>query len=130
MNRNDFYKAATIFILLHAVMFASAQDKTTVKAAVDKNSILIGERLNLTLEADIPENEPIRFFVIDTIPHFELTKHKIDTTNTSEGTLLKQVISLTSFDSGRWVIPAFSLGENFSTDSIAIDVAFSPMDTA
>jgi hypothetical protein len=131
MNRIDFYKAALFLIVLHSVIFAAAQaqDTTSAKATVDKNKILIGERIQLTLEADIPENEPIRFFVIDTIPHFELDKKKIDTTNTSGGTFLKQVISITSFDSGHWVIPAFSLGEKIATDTIPVDVSFSPMDS-
>jgi hypothetical protein len=107
----------------------SAQSKITVKAAIDKNKILIGERIQLKLQADIPENEAIRFFMIDTIPHFELDKQKIDTSYNSEGTSLKQVISVTSFDSGHWVIPAFSLGEKIITDTLPVDVAFSPMDS-
>jgi hypothetical protein len=107
----------------------SAQSKITVKAAIDKNKILIGERIQLKLQADIPENEAIRFFIIDTIPHFELDKQKIDTSYNSEGTSLKQVISVTSFDSGHWVIPAFSLGEKIITDTLPVDVAFSPMDS-
>jgi hypothetical protein len=109
-----------------AIVFASAQEKTTVKASVDKNKILIGEQLVLTLEANIPQNEPIRFFYIDTIPHFEfIAKPPIDTTNTSDGTILRQAIRITSFDSGHWVIPAFVLGEQGVTDSIPIDVVFS-----
>ena len=130
MSRNDFYKAVSFLFLLHAVIPAAAQNKTTVKATVDKNRIFIGERIRLTLEADIPENEPIRFFIIDTIPHFELDRQRIDTSNTSEGTFLTQVIHITSFDSGHWVIPALSLGETATTDTIPIDVAFSPMDSA
>ena len=116
--------------MLLAATLLTAQNKTTVKATVDKNKILIGERIHLTLEADIPENEPIRFFIIDTIPHFELDKQRIDTSYTSEGTFLKQVISITSFDSGHWVIPALELGEKIVTDTIPIDVVFSPMDSA
>jgi hypothetical protein len=129
MTTNDFYKAAIFFFLLHAATAAFAQNKTTVKATVDKNRIFIGERIQLTLEADIPENEPIRFFIIDTIPHFELERQKIDTANTSEGTSLKQIIHITSFDSGHWVIPSLVLGENLATDTIPVDVSFSPMDS-
>jgi len=130
MSRNDFYKAISFVFLLHAVILVAAQNKTAVKATVDKNRIFIGERIRLTLEADIPENEPIRFFIIDTIPHFELDRQRIDTSYTSEGTFLKQVISITSFDSGHWVIPALSLGEKATTDTIPVDVVFSAMDTA
>ena len=129
MSRNDFYKAVSFLFLLHAVILVAAQSKTTVKATVDKNRIFIGERIRLTLEADIPENEPIRFFIIDTIPHFELDKQRIDTSYTTDGTFLKQVISITSFDSGHWTIPSLSLGENIRTDTIPVDIVFSPMDS-
>jgi hypothetical protein len=109
----------------------AAQKKTIAKATVDRNKILIGEHIQITLEADIPEKEPILFFIIDSLPHFEvLDKQKIDTSNTSDGTLLKQVISITSFDSGHWVIPAFALGEKVVTDTIPVDVVFSPFDSA
>lgn len=131
MIQNDFYKAVSLFLLLHAAFLVTAQNKTTVKASVDKNRILIGEQIRLQLEADIPENEAIRFFVIDTLSHFEiLDKSVIDTTNTDNGTFLKQAILITSFDSGHWVIPRLMLGEKVATDSIPVDVAFSPIDTS
>jgi hypothetical protein len=129
MNKSDFYKTISSVFILLAATFVTAQSKTTVKASVDKNRIFIGERIRLTLEADIPENEPIRFFIIDTLPHFELDKQRIDTSYTSNGTFLKQVIRITSFDSGHWTIPSLSLGEKITTDTIPVDVVFSPMDS-
>lgn len=107
--------------------FVAGQTGTTVKASVDKEKILIGEHIQLKLEVNIPENEPIRFFSIDSIPHFEfLDPGKIDTANTSNGTRLVRVIPITSFDSGHWVIPSFSLAEGIQTDTIPVDVGFSP----
>lgn len=104
-----------------------AQGQTVVSATADRSQILIGERIQLTLKADIPENQPIRFFQLDTIPHFEfINLGKIDTANTGSGTILSQKIIITSFDSGHWVIPAFPLGETMFTDSITVDVGFSP----
>lgn len=127
MSRNNSYKAIfSSLLLLLTVLVADAQSKTSVKAAVDKNKILIGETIQLSLEADIPENEAIRFFIIDSIPHFEIKeKQKIDTSNTSDGTVLRQIIFITSFDSGHWVMPVFVLGENIATDTIPVDVVFS-----
>lgn len=126
MIKRIFYKIIPGCTFLCSVIFAAAQNKTTVKASIDRNKILIGEPIQLKLEADIPENEPIRFFTIDTLPHFEfLGKQKIDTSNTSDGTLLTQVIRITSFDSGYWVIPALVLGENIETDTLPVDVGFS-----
>lgn len=125
-------KAIPSLLFLFVVIICNAQT-TTVRASVDRNNILIGEQINLVLEADIPENEPISFFEVDSIEHFEfLLKGKIDTANTSKGTELKQLFRLTSFDSGRWVIPAYSLAhsDNLRTDSIVINVGFMAMDTA
>jgi LPXTG-motif cell wall-anchored protein len=126
--RNAFFNTT---ILVTVASFLSlpvaAQIKTVVKATVNRTQILIGEPIKLTLETDVPEHEPIRFFQLDSIPHFEfLNRQKIDTVNTGSGTVLTQVMEITSFDSGHWVIPSMSLGENLATDSIAVDVGFSP----
>ncbi len=127
MNNRLFNSVIIIAAIIFLPVNAAAQDKTTVKASVDKSQILIGEPIRLTLEADVPEHAPIRFFQIDTLPHFEfLNIQKIDTSNTGSGTVLSQVFQITSFDSGHWVIPSFSLGENITTDSIPVDVGFSP----
>ncbi len=121
----------SLFFLLIAVV-CNAQNKTTVRASVDKTTILIGEPINLVIETDIPENEPIGFFTIDSITHFEfLQKGKIDTSNTNKGTALKQLFRITSFDSGQWVIPSYHLpqSEDLKTDSIIINVGYMAMDT-
>ena len=125
--KNDYFYKATITIIAALLSISgTTQDKTTVRASVNRSQILIGEPIKLTLEADIPEHEPIRFFQLDSIPHFEfLNIQRIDTANTGSGTNLSQVIQITSFDSGQWVIPAFSLGEDIATDTIPIDVGFS-----
>ena len=126
MIKQNFYKAILFNLTVLFATLVSAQNKTTVKATVDRSQILIGEQIRLTLEADIPENEPIRFFQLDTLPHFEfLQKEKIDTSNTGSGTRLQQVILITSFDSGHWVIPMLPLGEQAITDSIPVDIGFS-----
>lgn len=131
MRNNFFYRIAIASVLIIVTATVAAQSKTVVKAIIDKPKILIGEPLRLTLEADIPEHEPIRFFQFDSIPHFEfLDRPKIDTSNTGSGTMLRQVIMLTSFDSGHWVIPALSLTDAIRTDSIPVDVVFSSFDPA
>jgi hypothetical protein len=129
MTRTFCYR--TIFYLIALILpgIVAAQRQTVVSATLDRSQILIGERLQLSLKADIPENQPIRFFQLDTIPHFEfISLGKIDTTNTGSGTTLSQKITLTSFDSGHWVIPALPLGDAVFTDSIPVDVGFSPFD--
>ena len=127
MRNNLFYNTTINIVALFFSVIAAAQSKTTVKATVDRSQILIGEPINLRLEVDVPENEAIRFFQVDSLPHFEfLDVQKIDSANTGSGTVLTRIIRITSFDSGHWVIPSLVLGQNIATDSIPVDVGFSP----
>lgn len=122
-------KATFIILSVCFAAMAAAQTRTVAKATVDKNRIVIGEQIELQLEADIPEHAPISFFSIDSIPHFEFIQiSPIDTTNTSEGTVLTRRYRITSFDSGSWVIPSFVMAGDVVTDSIAIEVGYSPFD--
>ncbi len=126
MRNKFFYKTTITTIAVLFTLLVAAQSKTTVKATIDRSQILIGEPIRLTLQADVPEHEAIRFFQIDSIPHFEfLSLPKIDTVNTGNGTILSRVIHITSFDSGHWVIPSFYLGDSIATDTIPVDVGFS-----
>lgn len=132
MKQRRTNRAIHSLLFLLIAFLGNAQNKTIVRATVDKNSILIGEHINLILEANIPENDPIGFFNVDSITHFEfLLKGKIDTTNTNKGTVLKQLFRITSFDSGQFVIPSYRLpqSEDLKTDSIIINVGYMPMDT-
>lgn len=123
MIKRNSYSITLLLTGIFCSVLVTAQTK--VRASVDKTAILIGEQVNLRLEADIPSNQPIRFFQLDSLPHFEiLEKQKIDTSDTEGGTLLAQVIRITSFDSGHWVIPQFVLGGNLATDSIGMDVGY------
>ena len=129
MIKRIFYKAAILFTCICITSNLVAQQSIVVNATVNTNRILIGQPFTLTLSVEVPENEAIRFFSLDTIPHFEfLEKQNIDTTNTNTGTKLTQTFRMTSFDSGSWVIPAFVLAEKISTDSIPMEVTFSPFD--
>lgn len=126
MTRRILKNTIYLLLLLMPAKAVWTQSGVKVKASVDRNRILIGEHFTLYLEADIPETEAIRFFNLDTLLHFEfLDKQKIDTSNTSEGTVLKQEIRMTSFDSGRWVIPSMVLDQGIATDSIVMEVVFS-----
>ena len=132
MKEHQINKAIHFILFLLVAFAGNSQTRTTVHASVDKTNILIGEQINLVIEANIPENEPIGFFSPDSIVHFEfLQKGKIDTANTTKGTILKQLFRITSFDSGQWVIPSYTLpqSENLKTDSIIINVGFLPMDS-
>ncbi len=127
MNRKLIHSIFLFFLVNVFPVCTLAQQSLSVSASVNRGSIFIGEHFILRLQVEIPDNEPIRFFTVDSLPHFEiLEKKSIDTSNTSNGTRLLQEIRLTSFDSGQWVISPFVLTGNFATDSIRIAVSFSP----
>ena len=125
------HKILSLFSFLFFAIVSHSQNKIAIKANVDKNHIVIGEQIHFNLEADFPLHEPMRFFLIDSIPHFEiLEKKKIDTVDNNGGIKLSQALTLTSFDSGHWVIPPLEMpgDKPLFTDSIPIDVGFSPFD--
>ena len=125
------HKVFFLFSFFFPALVSNAQNKVTIKSGVDKNKIVIGEQIHLTSEADFPVQEPMRFFTIDSIAHFEiLERKKIDTVDYREGIKLSQSLHLTSFDSGHWAIPSLELPADkpMYTDSIVVDVGFSPFD--
>ena len=125
----NFLRVIFSFVLVLSVQYGLAQSSITIKASVDKNKILIGEPLLLTIETQIPENAAIKFIVIDSIGHFEfLEKPIIDTVSTKSGTTIKGIYKITSFDSGHWVIPSFILSDILKTDTIPVDIVFSDFD--
>lgn len=120
----------TIFFFLATCSLITAQ--VYVKSSVDKNRIVIGEPINLTLEAYIPLGQQITWFPLDTIPHFEfLKKLPPDTVESIEGKKITQVLAITSFDSGQWEIPQLELKvlkQSYYTDTVLVDVGFTPFD--
>ncbi len=113
----------------------------SVKAAVDKNNILIGEQIHYSVSTSMPDNtyRLSWFNISDTIGRFRVVKeNKIDSTNPNGNIAFSQEITLTSFDSGRQVIPSLVINMetlqgdssfNLLTDSIPIQVSYSPIDS-
>ncbi len=126
------FKKQILFLFsLFIVQLITAQDGTTIKASVDKNKILIGEPIQLTVEVYLSPESVKKFIPIDSIEHFELLdKPVIDTTSNDGGLNIKGVYKITSFDSGHWVIPSFVLSKDVKTDTIPVDVVFSDFDPA
>lgn len=124
-------KNRSAHILLACLLMFSAFSsfaQVNAKATVDKDRILIGEPIKLTLQVYAPLGQDFSWFALDTIPRFEfISKSKIDSTETVDGKKLEQQLVITSFDSGSIVLPplAIAAGANtFFTDSIAIEVGY------
>lgn len=130
MKRKSLYITGCLLFLVTS--FVSFSQTVMVKAAIDRNKILIGEPITLKLEANVPNGTEASWFPLDSLSHFEFVeKGKIDTVATAEGKTYKQTILITSFDSGRWAIPSLPLqsgNKSFLTDSIPVSVAYSNFD--
>lgn len=124
-----FYRLILSFLLFFVAKNVYPQGGAVIKATVDKNRILIGEPMLLTVEAKLSPEATIDFVNIDSIRHFEfLESPHIDTASSDGSTTIKGVYKITSFDSGHWVIPSFVLSGSVKTDSIPVDVVFSDFD--
>lgn len=122
-------------LILFLFLFQSSQAQMVnmISARVDKQRILIGEQINLTLSALVPVNGSVQWINIDTIPHFEIVKaSKVDSQLVEKNVRLTQTLTLTSWDSGRWVIPSFSLAaaKNRKSEALMIDVGYTSADPA
>ena len=96
---------------------------------VDTTNIRIGEQIEYKISVDKQENVIFPKLVLDSLKKVEVVEElKTDTTETK---YIKKYI-LTSFDSGRYVIPRQQVYINtkkFFTDSLLIDVATVKVDT-
>jgi len=128
--------------LMACFSFLFLYAQPTVKSAVDRNEILIGEHFKLTVEANfIADARQVRWLSVpDSLQHFEvINRSKIDSLySNNQLSGITQTFTFTSFDSGKWVLPSFLIGiepakgdttYNYFTDSVPITVSFSASDT-
>ena len=112
----------------------------SVSTSIDKKAILIGEHINYELRFTLPTPDlSVDFNIPDSIPHFDIiSKKKFDSSDKQGNHLVFQRILFTSFDSGKWSLPSFSVKIRnarspsvfiLNTDAIPIDVGYSPEDS-
>lgn len=127
-----------IFLLLLSFVTIKSQAQS-VEVKADKSSILIGERLQYDLTCKLPSpGYAINFKFPDSVSRFEVIENNnFDTTRNSNEFLVHKKIIFTSFDSGAWFIPSFEVlierpnfSRTFHTDSILVDVGYSPADSS
>jgi hypothetical protein len=119
-------------LLLFILLFSSTQtfsQRISVAATASDQSILIGEQFQLTLGVSAPVNQKVDWFDIKDLPHFEiLNRSKIDSQVNGNKKMLVQTLTLTSWDSGQWQLPRFSLPRSNRTQPIPVTVSFSNFD--
>ena len=119
--------------VIFSLLFCSyIHAQVNVRSNINRDNILIGETVSLTVEAYVPTGASVTWFNADTLPHFEiLTKTGPDTSQTIDVKKFTQQFELTSFDSGQQFIPPFEImvnGQLYTTDSIGVTVAYTPFD--
>ncbi len=128
--------------VLACLSFLFSYTQPSVRSTIDRQEILIGEQFHLKVEAGFsPGKHRLQWLSIpDSLQHFEVVERsKIDSVYAgNELTGVTQTFTITSFDSGKWVLPAFAVSfdpvnrdsaYNFFTDSFPVTVAFSTSDT-
>lgn len=103
-----------------------------VKVSLDKQEILIGQPFHLLVEAFVPGNVPLTWPPLDSLPHFEwLEKGKLDSVSRADEQYYRQYFTVTSFDSGVWVIPQLSFysgNKKYLSDTVMLRVNYSKFD--
>jgi hypothetical protein len=116
--------------------FALAQGKTgvSVKTSVDRNRIMLGEPFVMELQWQYPEKTGITKMPVmpDSLQHFDILEEmKADTAVNSGQIILTKRYRMTSFDSGHWAIPAFTVSAGkiiAKSDTLGIDVMTVPLE--
>lgn len=141
------YRAIKYFLCSVAVVlivnpaFAQQPNAGTAKATADSAAIKIGEQFHLNLQVNAHSGLHLVWAEIpDSFNHFLVVdRGKIDTSSQQGKNIYRQQITLTSFDSGAWHIPALDfkviLGDSaissptLITDSLLVQVNTVPVDT-
>jgi len=127
-------------IMWQATLYAQ---QPHVEVHTDSAQILIGSQFHLYLDVSLPTAYRLQGYALpDSFNHIEIiNRAPADTVSTGGLWHYHQVLTLTSFDSGRWLIPAFPVVLASSrpddtthvilqTDSLWIAVQTVPVDTS
>jgi len=119
------------------ISFVAVIAQPAVRTTIDKKDIVIGQQIKLQVVADMPRQDFfVKWLTIPaSIPHFDLVeKSTIDSVFENRQLVkLSQTFTFTSFDSGKWTLPACEIHFNpssggapfnFLTDSFSIDVSY------
>ena len=120
----------SIFLFICTLLAGSAMgDAIGVTASISTSEMKIGEQCKIQLEITQPQSANVLFpiFANDTlIPGIEILNiSKLDTTSVGGDIKVSQEITITSFDSGKYVIPEFvfeSKVKKYETEKLFLTV--------
>jgi hypothetical protein len=114
-------KTSFTFCFLLFSTFLLAQE---VHFSFDKRKILLGEQMQVKIKAVVAGGQNSELFLLDTLPHFEiLAQSKTDTSVVGGSLQLSQILTITSWDSGRWSLPTI-ITNGIPSKPITIDVGY------
>ena len=114
INRLNLTWVNRLLCLLGCCMAFTCLPAQKITAALDREKILLGEQVILQLKLE--ELNPAAascaawFNLADTANHMEVVKREpIDTVNLNGSITYVQRVTITSFDSGKWLLPALQV---------------------
>ncbi len=130
------------FLIVTALVPVIATSQVpTIKTSVDRKDILIGQQIEYRVQVQMPDNSYRLTWFADPkdLGSFVVAgKAKIDSTYSNGILSFSQKLLITSFDSGRQVIPPLQFNFDYLhqdstfmmfTDSILVNVSYSPADS-
>ena len=136
----NFYRTHINRLLTTAafVLICISLSAQAIRSSVDKNAILIGERITYTLTVGLPSPEyTVSINIPDSIPHFEILEKTGGNGKDKEGNFVwQQKIIFTSFDSGSYTFPGLlyrinhlnTASQPLSTNQLKIEVGYMALD--
>ena len=118
--------------LLPAFLLAAlcSYSQVLVKTSVEKDRILVGEPVKVTIEARLPLGQKLNWFFLDTIPHFEWVEKGMPVeTDGIDGKTVQHTFTVVGYDTGHWTIPPYTIkvaNRSFSSDTVGIRVDYDP----
>ena len=118
--------------LLPAFLLAGffSHSQVLIKTSVEKDKILVGEPVKVTVDARLPLGQKLSWFMLDTIPHFEwVDKGMPVETDGIDGKTILHSFTIIGYDTGHWTIPSFTIkveNKNYSSDTAGIRVDYDP----
>jgi len=134
-------KRFTFITLLWLLCSLTSAQEYSAKAKLDSAHILIGDHLNVKLEVTAPKGKPVYIPQLNDkilqeaeAPFDWISNSNFDTLWNNDYYILKQTITITAFDSGRYVFPAIPVFDIDSqmvahTNPLYFDVSTIAVDT-
>jgi hypothetical protein len=113
-----------LLLISSTFLLSAAAQAPQLTATVDKNRILIGEPFQLELRLSASALPP-HGVTVDSLPFFEVMEQKSDTLREGGTYIIRKLLKITSWDSGRRSIPPIVYEGSIATKPIAISVLFS-----